>query len=123
MNNPILPPAKYNATPWIVIVLEPKGSLTSEQEEPLKVPVRYDMIGESFKTPIFATTVGGEISIRNSGKDSRRLIAKSKPDLLKGDPINPNPWSHAAFWLTAVLAFTLGAYVFRRLKPEFAEVL
>lgn len=89
MNNPILPPAKYNPSPWIVIVLEPKDTLTPEQQEPPKVPVRYDLIGESFKTPIFAATVGGDISIRNSGKDPRRVVATAKPDLLQGDPINP----------------------------------
>ncbi len=89
MSNPILPPLKYNPTPWIVIVLEPKDTLTPEQQEPPKVPVRYDMIGESFKTPIFATTVGGEVAIRNSGKDTRRIVAPAKPDLLPGDPINP----------------------------------
>jgi len=89
MNNPILPPVKYNPSPWVVIVLEPKDTLTPEEQEPPKVPERYELIGESFETPIFATTVGGEVSIRNAGKDARRLVAATKPGLLQGDPINP----------------------------------
>ena len=43
--------------------------------------------------------------------------------LIYGEMVNPDLLAHAIFWLTAVLIFILGATVFRRLKPEFAEVL
>jgi hypothetical protein len=89
MGNPILPTKKYDPTPWMIIVLEPQDKLSGADAEPRKVPTRYQLVGEAFESPVFPTTVGGEVEIRNASKQTVRLTAPSKPDLLPGDAVNP----------------------------------
>jgi hypothetical protein len=86
IKNPILPPRKFDPTPWLIVVLEPKGKLADDEAAPPKVPTRYELVGEAFAGEVFPGTVGGEVAIKNGGLDTRRLVA---PDLLQGDPINP----------------------------------
>ncbi|RMH42538.1 MAG: hypothetical protein D6689_07860 [Deltaproteobacteria bacterium] len=87
IKNPVLPPRKYDPTPWTIVVLEPVGELSPDEAAPPKVPVRWKLIGEAFETPVVSTTVGGELEIKNAGVEARRLVAR---DLLPGDPIAPN---------------------------------
>jgi ABC-type polysaccharide/polyol phosphate export permease len=43
--------------------------------------------------------------------------------LLGGPPFWSDLWAAAGFWAAAVVVLAAGAHVFRRLKPEFADVL
>ena len=89
-SNPIMAPKKYDPLQWVIVVLEPADDLSADDKQPPKVPPSYDMIGESFATPIFPVTAGGEVAIRNKSKEARRLYAPADSDLLSGDTINPN---------------------------------
>lgn len=89
MTNPIVAPRKYNPLPWLIVVLEPRGELTEEQREPLKVPPSYVLAGETFITPTFAVAAGGEVAIKNKSGHARRLYSPTVATLLDGDTINP----------------------------------
>jgi lipopolysaccharide transport system permease protein/teichoic acid transport system permease protein len=43
--------------------------------------------------------------------------------LISDRPVWPEMWQTAYFWSIAAVLFFLGAYVFGRLKPEFADVM
>jgi hypothetical protein len=87
--NPVVPVVPFNPLPWVIVVLEPKSKLAAEHTETPKVPLRYELVGESFKTPVFGVTAKAEVEFKNAGARAYRLYAPSQPDLLEGDPINP----------------------------------
>jgi len=89
VRNPILAPVPFDPLPWIIVVLEPQGALSAEAKQPPKLPPRYELIGEAFARPIFGVMVNSEVEIKNSGRNSHRLVAPAIPELLEGDPVNP----------------------------------
>jgi hypothetical protein len=89
MANPLLPTARHDPLPHVVVVLEPNGNIPAEARQPPRTPGVYHLVGEAFATPIFPVVAKGELEIKNLGRDSRRLHCPELPDLLPADPINP----------------------------------
>ncbi len=88
--NPIIAPRPHNPLPWVIVVLEPIGlDLTDDQKGPPKVPPVWELIGESFHSPVFPVAVNGEIQIKNVGNNSHRLYSPTVDGLLPGDVVNP----------------------------------
>jgi|GEM_PF-1715784 len=89
IRNQMIPPRPYDPLPYVVVVLEPQNALDAEDEAPPKTAARYELIGESFRTPLFPVVVKATLEIRNLGTEPHRLTAPSLPDFLPPDPINP----------------------------------
>lgn len=90
MRNPIIPPVPHDPTPWMVIVLQPKGTLADADKQPPKIPPRYELREESFAAPILPMTAGGQLEVHNVGRNAHRLESPGRPELIDPAPINPN---------------------------------
>ncbi len=51
------------------------------------------------------------------------VVQGYRDSLIYGIPFWNRPFAAAIFWVTCIAAIAIGAWVFERLKPEFAEVL
>jgi hypothetical protein len=86
IDNPLAPPQNVDARHFMVIVLE-------GDEKPVAPPaVPWELVGESFARPVIAAPAGAEVTIRNSTKVSRRLVALDggkDSKLFDAAPLNP----------------------------------
>ncbi len=85
---PLKSPRKFDPRNQIVVILD-GGPVSSSDSTPPKRKARYELIGESFNTDIFAYVAGGEVEIKNSGRNSPRLYAPSSADAIESSPVNP----------------------------------
>jgi ABC-type polysaccharide/polyol phosphate export permease len=51
------------------------------------------------------------------------IVDGYKSSFIYHSPIWHNPWEGVYFWIVCAIVFTIGALTFKKLKPEFAEVL
>lgn len=65
----------------------------------------WELVGESFATPVFVVPVGSEVLIKNVSKTARRLTATEDAALVPSDPINPT--GTKSFRVTEPKVYTL----------------
>jgi hypothetical protein len=84
VENPLKPPMPQAITPYLVVVLEGK-------DEAAPPECKWDLAGESFLHPIVACMAGAEVTIKNTSKTSRTIVAAEDSKLIPAGPINPTP--------------------------------
>lgn len=85
---PLKPPRKADPRDEIIVVLE-GGPVASEDKKPPSGKQRYELIGESFATPVFPFVAGAAIEIKNSGHTAPRLYSPDRDAVIDEAPINP----------------------------------
>lgn len=103
IRGPLKPPKKADPRDRIVVVLQ-GGPVAAEDKKPPSGRLRYEVIGESFVSPVFPFVAGAEIELRNSSDSPKRLWAPENEKLIDDAPLGPKRTRAIAGKLTEPLA-------------------
>jgi hypothetical protein len=81
--NPLTPPRPLSLAPYVLVVLDGDA-------KPAAPPaVTWDLAGNSFARPVIGALVNADITIKNSSRVSRTMIAAEDPKVVPPGPLNP----------------------------------
>jgi hypothetical protein len=86
LENPIVELRQYDPFPECFVMLE-GGPIAPDAATPS--PVAWQLESHSFKTALLPVVVGSQIEIANVGRETHRLAAVGRDDLLPSEPIGP----------------------------------
>lgn len=86
IRGPLKPPRKADNRDHIVVVLT-GGPVADGDKKPPNRTLRYEIIGESFKTPIFPFIAGSKIEIKNTGHRTPLLYSPDSDGLIEETPL------------------------------------
>lgn len=88
IENPLRPVKKPEPLPSLVVVLD-GGPMAEGDSAPPEKPVRYDLLGESFATPILPVVAGSTVELRNRGFRTPVLLTPDFPELVASVALAP----------------------------------
>lgn len=86
LRGPLKPPQKLDVRDHIVVVLV-GGPVADADKKPPSRTLRYELVGESFATPIFPFVAGSKLEIKNTGHRVPRLYALGNDGLIEDTPL------------------------------------
>lgn len=86
IRGPLKPPQKLDPRDQIVVVLT-GGPVDPGDKKPPRAALRYEIVGESFASPVFPFVAGAAIEIKNSGHRVPLLYSPGNDGLIEQTPI------------------------------------
>ena len=88
MKGPLKEPKRADDRSRMIVVLV-GGPVADADAKPPKRTARYNLIGESFETDIFAYVAGQNVEVKNNGHISPRLYAVGADEAIEPAPVGP----------------------------------
>lgn len=86
IRGPLKPPKKLDIRDELIVVLT-GGPVADSDKKPSGNTLRYEIVGESFTTPVFPFVAGSKVEIKNGGHNTPLLYSPGRDELIEGTPL------------------------------------